>query len=142
MTPQYTLQKLQSEFPSVKITDSKSSADFVRQFYQGDIGIFESSFILLLNSSLKTIGWAKIGQGGIVGTVVDPIIVAKYAVSSLAKSVILVHNHPSGSLKPSSADVSITDKIKKGLAFLDITLVDHIIITETDYTSMADKGLL
>lgn len=138
----YELKKLQTEFPAKKISSSKDAFEFIRQFYDNDIEIFESSFILLLNAANKTIGYAKISQGGITGTVVDPRIVAKYAISSLATGVILCHNHPSGNLNPSNADKQLTQKIKDGLKILDINLFDHLIITENSYTSFADEGIL
>ncbi len=136
----YELKKIQSEFPKKQIRSSADAAEFIRQFYLEDIEIFESSFILLLNQANYTIGYAKISQGGVTGTVVDPRLVAKYAVESLAPVVILAHNHPSGNLSPSSADKSLTDKIKNGLKLLDIKLVDHLILTKESYYSLADEG--
>jgi DNA repair protein RadC len=136
----YELKKIQSEFPKKRIRSSADAAEFIRQFYLEDIEIFESSFILLLNQANYTIGYAKISQGGVTGTVVDPRLVAKYAVESLATIVILAHNHPSGNLSPSSADKSLTDKIKNGLKLLDINLVDHLILTKESYYSLADEG--
>ena len=138
----YELKKIQTEFPSVKITTPDQAADFIRQFYFDDIEIFESFFILLLNQANKTIAYAKISQGGIAGTVVDVRIIAKYAVESLAVSVILAHNHPSGNLKPSEADLTITKKIKEGLKILDIKVFDHIILTADSYYSFEDEGNL
>lgn len=138
----YELKKLQSDFPCKQLLSSKDSYDFIKQFYNDDIEIFESSFILLLNAANKTIGYAKISQGGITGTVVDPRLVAKYAVESLACYVILAHNHPSGNLQPSQADKTITEKIKEGLKFLDIKLIDHLILTEESYYSFADEGII
>jgi DNA repair protein RadC len=84
--------------------------------------------------------YAKISQGGITGTVVDPRLVAKYAVESLAVGVILAHNHPSGNLKPSTPDKVLTDKVKEGLKYLDIKLLDHIILTNDGYYSMMEEG--
>ena len=136
----YELKKIQSEFPKTKIRSSADSAEFIRQFYSDDIDIFESSFILLLNRANNTIGYAKISQGGITGTVVDPRLVAKYAVESLATAVILAHNHPSGNTEPSIADKEITHKIKNGLKLLDIDLLDHLILTNESYYSLADNG--
>lgn len=138
----YELKKLETEFPRVQITCSKVAADFIREFYADDIGIFESFFILLLDQNNTTVGYAKISQGGIAGTVVDKTIVAKYAVDSLARGVVLAHNHPSGNLKPSEADVTITRDIKAGLDLFGITVLDHIILTETAYTSLADDGYM
>jgi DNA repair protein RadC len=138
----YELKKNATEFTRVKITGSKDAADFIRKFYLDDIGIFESFFILLLDQSNTTIGYAKISQGGVASTVVDSRIVAKYAIESLSTGVILAHNHPSGNLNASQADINITTKIKAGLALFDIQVLDHVILTEDAYTSMADDNLM
>jgi DNA repair protein RadC len=138
----YELRKNQSDFPKEKITSSKQSYEFIKKFYQGDIEIYESFFLLLLNNSCQTIGYAKISQGGITGTVVDVRIIAKYVVDTLATTVILAHNHPSGNLMPSQADKNITDKIKQSLKLFDVTVLDHIILTEESYYSFADEGIL
>lgn len=136
----YELKKIQTHFPCVKLGDSLSAANFVRQFYTGDIEIFESFFLLLLNRAMKTIGYAKISQGGITGTVVDVRIIAKYAVESLATGVIMVHNHPSGNLKPSDPDLDITKKVVAALAILDIKVLDHLILSADSHFSFADEG--
>jgi DNA repair protein RadC len=136
------LRKLQSEFQETKITSSSSAAQYMRRFYGDDLEIFESSFILLLNNQMLTIGYAKISQGGIVGTVIDSRLIAHYAVQVLATSVIICHNHPSGTLTPSHSDIHITAKIKEGLRLLDIELQDHIILTSHGYYSFADEGKL
>jgi DNA repair protein RadC len=138
----YELRKLQTQFPSRQIKSSVDAAQFIRQFYGDDIEIYESCFILLMNQANKTIGYAKISQGGITGTVVDVRIVAKYAIEALATSVIVAHNHPSGNLKPSNTDIVLTEKIQKGLKLLDISLSDHLILTTDSYTSLADEGLM
>lgn len=143
-TKRFELRKLQTDFPEVEINNSQKSADFIRNFYKDDIEVFESFFILLLNNANKTIGFAKISQGGITGVLVDVRLVAKYAVDSLATSVILAHNHPSGILKPSKPDIGITKKIKRGLRTLDIKVLDHIILVpENDkHFSFADHGII
>ena len=134
------LKRIKSDFLKVKITDSKTAADYARQFYYEDIDIYESVFIILLNRANNTIGYAKISQGGICTSIIDPIIVAKYAVDTLAKGVILVHNHPSGVVNPSESDINITTKIFKTLSLFDCSLIDHIILTEDNYYSLADNG--
>jgi DNA repair protein RadC len=138
----FELKKIQSNFPQTKVLSSKVAADFIRQFYTDDIEVFESCFILLLNRASNTIGYAKISQGGISGTVIDPRIVAKYAIDALATSVIIAHNHPSGQLIPSDADKAITTKLINGLKLLDITLLDHCILTSESYYSFADNDQL
>jgi len=137
-----TLKKESSNFMKVKITSSKDASDVIHQFYDGDIELFESFFILLLNRANTTIGYAKISQGGVAGTVVDPKIVAKYALDGLASSIILAHNHPSGELRASEADISITNKLTKGLKFLEIEVVDHLILSKDGYLSMKDEGII
>lgn len=134
--PQFTLKKIQTDFPRVKISSIKQSVDFIRQFYSDDIEVFESMFILLLDRDLKTIGFAKISQGGTTGTVVDVKIIAKYAIESLASAVVMAHNHPSGNTNPSDADIAITKKVQEVLGILEITLLDHIILTKDGYDSV------
>jgi DNA repair protein RadC len=138
----FELKKVQSEFPNITITNSEDSATFIRQFFGDDIDIFESFFILLLNRSNRTIGYAKISQGGITGTMVDIRLIAKYAIESLAVYVILAHNHPSGNTKPSKEDTDLTFKVRDALKLLDITILDHIILTKDKYLSFVDEGYI
>jgi DNA repair protein RadC len=141
-TALYELKKNQTDFQKKKITSSTLSNEFIRQFYLDDIEIYESFFLLLLNNQNQTIGYAKISQGGITGTVVDVRIVAKYVVDSLATGIILAHNHPSGTLSPSEADKQITEKIKQAMYFFDVKVLDHIILTADSYFSFADNNIL
>lgn len=115
---------------------------FARKFYKEDIEIYESSFLIMLSPAGSVLGWAKISQGGTSSTVVDAKIVAKFAVDTMASAVILVHNHPSGNLAPSAEDRNLTSKIKKGLEFLDIRLLDHVIIGKMGMYSMNDNGMI
>ena len=139
---EYSLKYTKSEIQKTKITTSESASNVIRKFYFDDINIYESFFILLLNSQNVTTGFAKISQGGTAGTVVDIKIIAKYAVDSLSPNVIICHNHPSGNKQPSDADLNTTKRIKDALLLLDIKLIDHIIITENDFYSFADNGNL
>jgi DNA repair protein RadC len=142
--PEYSLKILSSDFKKVKIQRSKDSADYIRQFYSDDIGIYESFFMILLNSANNTTGWVKISQGGINGTVADPRLIAKYAIETLASSVIIAHNHPTGNMNPSHNDIELTKVIKKGLKLFEVTLLDHIIIgpDKDKYYSFADESLI
>lgn len=142
MLKQYTLKAEKTDFEKVLITSSKSAAEYIRQFYLDDIEIYESFFILLLNRANKTIGYAKISQGGITGTVVDKKIIAKYVIDSLASGVIIAHNHPSGQLVPSDADKRITKDIKEVCYLIDTQLLDHVILTSEGYLSFSDEGIL
>lgn len=129
-------------FESEQVKSSKSAYDIIRKFYGDDIEVYESSFILLLNQSNKAIGYAKISQGGITGTVIDVRIILKYALDTLATGIILAHNHPSGNMQPSGSDKDITDKLKRAAGFFDIKVLDHLIIGVDGYYSMSDEGNL
>ena len=103
---------------------------------------YEEFWILFLNRSNKVINRMKLSQGGISGTVTDIRIVLKKAIEYLASGIIVCHNHPSGNLNPSESDTRITQKIKEAGNIMDIQLLDHLIISEKDYYSFADNGLL
>ena len=124
----------------IKINSSEVAANYVRQFFFEDIEVYESFFILMLNRSNSTIGWAKISQGGIDSTVIDTIMVAKFCIDKLAKGVILCHNHPSGELRPSDADIRVTRQISNALELLGVKVQDHIILTSESYFSLLDNG--
>jgi DNA repair protein RadC len=138
----FDLKATDSEFTKVKITTSESAEKFIRQFYGDDLEIFESFFILLLNRANETIGYAKISQGGIVGTVVDKKILLKYVVESLATGIILAHNHPSGNTNPSQADLNITKDLQQLCNLVDSEVLDHVILTADSFYSFADNGKL
>jgi DNA repair protein RadC len=100
----------------------------------------EEFWILLLNRAGRVIGREQISLGGVAGTVVDAKIVFRKAIESMASSLILVHNHPSGNLQPSQQDINLTQKLKKAGETLDIAVLDHLIITERGYFSFADEN--
>ena len=101
----------------------------------------EEFWILYLNNSNKVIHKAQLSKGGITGTVVDSRIVFKTAFEQNATSIILTHNHPSGKLAASQADIEITKRLKLAGEQLEILILDHIIITETGYYSFQDDGI-
>ncbi len=139
---EYKLSAKKKDFKRAKITKSKDAADYARQFYFDDIMIYESVFIIMTNRANNTIGYAKISQGGIAGTAVDIRLILKYAIDNLASGIILVHNHPSGNLKASNNDISISKNLKDAASIMNIMLLDSIILTENSYYSLADEGLL
>lgn len=107
----------------------------------GDLN-HEEFWVLFLNNSNKVVFKTNLSKGGLTGTVVDVRILFKLALEQQATGLILAHNHPSGKLKPSEADLSITRKIKEASKLLEITLLDHLIITEHGFYSFADEGVL
>jgi len=104
--------------------------------------VHEEFWVLILNRSNKVIDKRKISQGGITGTVTDIRLILKMAIDNLATSMILCHNHPSGNLQPSDADISITRRLKESSSLMDISLLDHIIIAGKSYFSFADENLI
>ncbi|UOB16365.1 RadC family protein [Abyssalbus ytuae] len=102
----------------------------------------EEFWIIYLNNSNKIIQMSQLSKGGITGTLVDVRLALKTAIEVGATSIILTHNHPSGTLKPSDADKQITKKLCTASGSLDIKVLDHLIITEKTYFSFADEGLL
>jgi len=139
----YELRARQIErFEETEIKTSKDAYKYAMQFYHEDIKIYESCFIIMINNAGMVIGWMKISQGGVTETPVDARLVCKAALDTLATQIILVHNHPSGSTRPSRSDKSLTGKIKAALEIFSISLIDHIIMTETQYLSFAEEGML
>jgi len=102
----------------------------------------EEFWILLLNKQLKVLKKIKISSGGVSATVVDAKIIFNHALKNLASAIILCHNHPSGSLRPSNQDKRLTQKIKSAGELMGITIADHLIITDNGYFSFADEGIL
>lgn len=100
----------------------------------------EEFWVILLNRGNKVLRLENISRGGVSGTVADAKLIFKAALDRLACSVILAHNHPSGNLKPSDADVHLTQKLVKAGKTLDIAILDHLIIGDDSYYSFADEG--
>lgn len=122
-----------------KITSSKTVFDLMQPII-GELP-HEEFWVLFLNNSNKILFKAQLSKGGMTGTMVDVRIVFKLALEQNATSIILIHNHPSGKLQASDADIQITKKIKGAGLQLDIPVLDHIIITETGYYSFVDEGI-
>ena len=119
----------------------KSSRDIYEVMYPLIADLPNEEFwVLHLNKANRIIDKERISIGGIGGTVVDVKIILKSALQKLASAMILVHNHPSGNLTPSDADLSITKKLRDAATYLEIMVLDHVIIGDKNYYSFADKG--
>lgn len=127
-------------FVKKKITGSKDAAEYFQPLL-GDLN-HEEFWILLLDRGNKIIDSFMVSQGGISGTVIDVRLILKTAVEKLASAMILSHNHPSGTMQASDADLKITQKIKDAAKLMDILVLDHIIIGQNSYLSLADEGIL
>ncbi len=102
----------------------------------------EEFWVILLNRGNKVIKTVCISQGGITGTVIDIRLIMRSAIEVLSTGMILLHNHPSGNLKPSEEDIKATHKIREAGELFEIPVMDHLIVTETGYYSFADEGIL
>lgn len=125
-----------------KIKKSAEAVSLLREIFNSEeLELREQMIILYLNNAAEVIGFTKHSVGGITGTVFDIRLVLAGALKSLSTGVIISHNHPSGTLKPSDSDITITTKLKQAAKSLDIELIDHIIITKEGYYSFSDEGL-
>jgi DNA repair protein RadC len=125
------------------IRSSKDIYELLKQTWDGNRLEFVEQFkVLLLNRANRLFGIFEASTGCSAGTIADPKLIFAAAIKSNACSIIICHNHPSGNTKPSSADEALTQKIKNAGGFLDIKLLDHLIITGEGYFSFADEGLL
>lgn len=123
-----------------KIASSSEAANAMRSFYDpGSIELFETFIVLFLDRASKSIGWFKVSQGGIDGAVVDVRLIMATALKCAASGIILSHNHPSGNINPSEADKTLTMKIGKACGIMDISLLDHIIVTKDSCYSFNDE---
>ena len=123
-----------------KITSSASVFELMQPII-GEL-YHEEFWIIYLNNSNKVIEQLQLSKGGITGTLVDVRITLRKALEVGATSIILAHNHPSGTLRPSEADKQLTQKLKTAAQSLDIKVLDHLIVTEKSYFSFADEGAL
>lgn len=127
-------------FNKNKINGSKDAADFFQPML-GDLN-HEEFWIMLLDRGNKILDTFLVSKGGISGTVIDVRIILKPAIEKLASAILLCHNHPSGTLQASDADLKITRKISDAAKLVDISVLDHIIIGQNRYLSFADEGIL
>ncbi|SHF79314.1 DNA repair protein RadC [Chryseobacterium sp. OV279] len=125
------------------ITDSRDAVGVFREHFDSDeIDYRESFYTLYLSQANKVLGIKKISESGISSTIVDIRIIMQAALLCNASCIIIAHNHPSGNLKASTEDVKMTQQIKEASKFLNIQLLDHCILTSTEYLSFADEGML
>jgi DNA repair protein RadC len=121
-----------------------SSSKDVFELFQVELAEkkYEGFWLLLLDRSNKIVGQEKVSEGGTSGTVADPKRIFKAAIDRHASSIILCHNHPSGNVEPSQADISLTKKMIHAGTLLDIQILDHVIVGEENYFSFADENMM
>lgn len=126
----------------IKISNSGDAHRVLSPHFSEFHNIREAVFAVFLNQANEVIGINKVSEGSITACLIDVRLVLKPAIELLASSIILSHNHPSGNLKASNADIEITKKIFEGAKLLDMSLVDHLILTDKGFLSLADEGHL
>ena len=137
-----TVTYKRTEKLTTKIQSSKDVADYIRPYFEECMDDHEEFKIIYLNNNSNVVNVDHVSVGGLTGTLVDIRLVVRNALQITISAVILVHNHPSSTLKPSSADKELTEKLKTAFGYFDIKVLDHLIITREAYFSMADEGLL
>lgn len=127
----------------MKVTCSKDAYKMLKSTYRnGTIEHKEYFKILLLNRGRDVLGYTQISEGGISSAIVDVRVILQIAILCNASSIILAHNHPSGNLKPSKEDEELTTQTIKAAKLMNIQVSDHIILSEEEYYSFSDEGLL
>ncbi len=130
--------------PGTQITCSNDAyLELKNWFTEDSLALQEQFVVLYLNRANRVLAAYEVSRGGLTGTVADPRLILSTALKVAATSIVIAHNHPSGSLKPSHHDEELTKKINQGAGWLDIKLLDHLILSpDGQYFSMADMGLI
>ena len=139
ITVSYSTKVKAAERPKVRCSQD---ADALLRKVFPSLEHVEYFYIICLNRANQVLGFHQVSKGGISGTVTDVRVIFQVAIKTSSSGLILAHNHPSGNTQPSEADLKITRKIKEAGALLDITVLDHLVITEEGYLSFADENLM
>lgn len=127
----------------VTVNNGKEAYEVFKKVFPTDLIDYQEVFyILLLNRANQVLGHRMVSMGGVSKTAVDPKIIFSVALLAHATSVILAHNHPSSTLRPSHADIELTKNLIEGGKLLEIVVADHVILTSEGYYSMSEKGII
>ncbi|MBO6573162.1 MAG: JAB domain-containing protein [Balneola sp.] len=137
----YKATKSVETLPS--ITSPQEATEYLRSIWdENTLELREEFIVVLLNNAKKVLGWSRISIGGSTATIVEPSAVFQLALLGKADSIICAHNHPSGNLRASSADISLTRRLTDAGKLLGITVDDHVILTQGGYLSLREQGLI
>jgi len=142
LLPEIKLRFNRSRFDLGQITKSEDAVQVLKRILGRQIETQEFMTAIFLNRANHPVGFYRHTMGGTGGTILDVKMICGLATKLLASNVILCHNHPSGNTKPSEADITVTRKLREALKTMDITLLDHIIVTRDGQFSMSDQGIL
>jgi DNA repair protein RadC len=125
------------------INNSQNAYEILKSLFPADtISLQEQFVVLYLNRANRVIGSYQLSKGGITGAIADVRLILSVALKTLATGLILAHNHPSGNLKPSEADIQLTQKVKDAAKLMDIEVLDHMILSSNGYFSFTDDGII
>lgn len=137
----YKTKQKASQRPTVRTANDAYT--LLQSIYDADtVEHVEQVVLILLNRKCQMLGWCKVSTGGITGTVMDIRVIFQLALTGNASSIIVSHNHPSGSCTPSNEDIQVTKQLREAGKLMNISLCDHIIFTPDDFYSFANEGLL
>lgn len=125
-----------------KVIRPNEVVTYIRNLFEDVMEHHECFFAVTLNRNNEIIGWLKVSEGGVASTVVDHKIVLQFTILTNASALIVAHNHPSGNCKPSAADLRLTESLAELCKLMDVTLLDHVIVTEKNHYSFADNNLI
>lgn len=135
--------KREKKIDRERLMSSEDIHKFALKFYdEKTIEFREYAYVILMNNSLKPNGWYKVSEGGLNETLVDVRLIMQAALLSNSTIIALVHNHPSGSVRPSRDDDRLTERVEKASKLLNIKFIDHVIVTPDAYYSYNDEGRL
>lgn len=126
--------------PTVLITRSEDAADYARQYFDEIMDDHEEMKVLHLNQANEIVNVHHASSGDVTGTLAPITMILQQALLIKTKAIILVHNHPSGNTNPSSVDIGLTKKLAEACKYVDLRLLDHIILTRESFYSLSDNG--
>lgn len=135
-------KEVDTPYKRVKIKDARDVADYIRPFISETLMVHETFMVIGLNKANNTVGWGIVSQGGLSNVLVDMRILMKMALDMCCNSIILCHNHPGGTLLPSTEDRELTKRVASACELVDLRLLDHVIVTKEDYYSFTNHGEL
>lgn len=139
----FKVERKDGDGSTYQVKNSNNAHDFFRTIFDADTILWtEESAMIILNRANEVIGYSKISSGGTASTIVDAKVIFTKALLAGGHSIILSHNHPSGNLSASNEDITLTKQLVKAGNILDIKVLDHLILTDKGYISMADQGLM
>lgn len=140
VTINYSPRRKPTTLPIIR--SSADSENCFRKVWSKRIQHIEEMYLLLIDRANQVTGYMKVSMGGVSSTLVDPKVIFQAALKANSSGIIIAHNHPSGNIRPSENDIRLTRRIREAAGFMEISFLDHLIMTKESYFSFADDGIL